>query len=255
MTAGSPTTCLFCRARLTWCANLFKACFKQHHLELAAPLRRFIPEDAVVLDVGGHAGQFAKLFARLAPKGRVISVEPGAYALSILRIAIRINRLGNISIVASGLSDTPGEATLNVPVKPSGSIGFGLSHIGGPASVGRPSVSETIPLTTVDLLSAAEGLQRLDFIKADIEGWELRMIVGAEETLRRFRPALMLEVNREALAKAGDTPEALFAYFDRLDYRGFALSGDGSRFEPAPVDRNNDIFFVPAERVDETVSD
>jgi len=54
--ANRKTACIFCRARLTWLAHLFKACFKQHHRELRAPLSRFIGPDAVVFDVGAHAG-------------------------------------------------------------------------------------------------------------------------------------------------------------------------------------------------------
>jgi len=229
---------------------LFKACVKQHHRELTAPLRRFIPDDAVVLDVGGHAGQFAKLFAGMAPKGHVYTVEPGSYALSIMRPAIRFNRLRNVTIVPIGLSDSPGTVTLEVPVKESGSIGYGLSHIANitdqPSH--RPSKGHTISLTTVDQFAASEDLRRLDFIKADIEGWEFRMIIGAEQTLSRFRPCLMVEVVCEALARAGDTPESLFSYFSSIGYVGYILESDMQRFRPVKIVQSSDVFFVPSER-------
>ncbi len=170
MTAGSSSTRLSSRARLTWLAHLYKSCVKQHHRELITSLRRFIPEDAVVLDAGGHAGQFAKLFARMAPNGHVYTVEPGSYALSIMRPAIRFNRLRNITILPIGLSDSPGTATLHLPIKKSGSIGYGLGHIAGitkqPAR--RPTISDTISLTTIDRVASSENLKRLDFIKSDI---------------------------------------------------------------------------------------
>ena len=40
------------KARLAWCAHLFKACTKQHHRELRAPLSQLIDADAVILEVG-----------------------------------------------------------------------------------------------------------------------------------------------------------------------------------------------------------
>ena len=238
------------RAHLTWFVHLFKSCVKQHHRELINPLRRFIPEDAVVLDVGGHAGQFAKLFARMAPKGHVYTVEPGSYALSIMRPAIRFNRLRNITILPVGLSDSPGTVTLHVPIKKSGSIGYGLSHIADITEQRdhRPSISDTISLTTIDRIAVSEDLRRLDFIKADIEGWEFRMIAGAEQTLLRFRPSLMVEVTSETLARAGDTPESLFSYFASIDYDGYILEPDMKRFQPVELARKNDVFFVPSER-------
>ena len=250
MTTSSSATDISFRARLTWVAHLFKACVKQHHRELITPLRRFIAEDAVVLDVGGHAGQFAKLFSRMAPKGHVYTVEPGSYALSIMRPAIRFNRLRNITILRYGLSDSPGTTMLHVPIKQSGSLGYGLSHIANitEQDVSRPSTSHSISLTTIDELVESEGLKRLDFIKADIEGWEFRMIVGAEKTLSRFRPSLMVEVNSDALARAGDTPESLFSYLSSIDYCGYILGSDTQRFHPVELKRNHDVFFVPMER-------
>ena len=207
-------------------------------------------DDSLVLDAGGHAGQFAKLFARMAPKGRVYTVEPGSYALSIMRPAIRFNRLCNITILPVGLSDSPGTVTLHVPVKKSGSIGYGLSHIADITEqrAHRPSISDTISLTTIDRFAESEALRRLDFIKADIEGWEFRMIVGAEQTLSRFRPILMVEVASETLARAGDTPDSLFSYFSSIDYDGYILEPDMQRFHPVELARNNDVFFVPSER-------
>jgi len=246
--ANRKTTCIFCRARLTWLAHLFKACFKQHHRELRAPLSRFIGPDAVVFDVGAHAGQFAKLFAGMAPQGKIFSIEPGAYALSILRPALRINRLSHVTVIETGLSDTPGEATLNVPVKQSGSIGFGLSHIGGAMDgSGLRTVEETIPLSTIDVLAAELKLNRLNFIKADIEGWEMRMLAGGDKTLRTLRPVLFLEVNNDSLSRAGDMAEGLLSYMAERDYRAFLLTENGA-FEPVDTADNADLFFVPAEK-------
>jgi len=69
------------RRRLTgsFLAHLFKATAQQHHRALAATIARFVPAEAVVFDVGAHAGQYTKLFARTASAGRVYAVEPGSY--------------------------------------------------------------------------------------------------------------------------------------------------------------------------------
>ena len=64
------------RQRLDWLRHLGVACFQQHHTELTPVFRPLIAPDAVVIDVGAHAGQFSKLFAGLAPQGRVYAFEP-----------------------------------------------------------------------------------------------------------------------------------------------------------------------------------
>ena len=109
------------RPGLTWLAHLFKAIAKQHHRAMLPVLRRLIPTDGVVLDVGAHAGQFTKLFAGIARDGPVIAVEPGAYARSILRPALALNRVRNVVTVPVGLSDRSGVSILSVPIKRRGS--------------------------------------------------------------------------------------------------------------------------------------
>jgi FkbM family methyltransferase len=216
MSEGGPRPYRF-RLNPGFFAHLFKAVFRQHHRALVPMLRRVIPHDAVVLDVGAHAGQFAKLFAGIAPEGRVYAVEPGHYARVILRTALRLNGLRNVTVLPLALGDHNGVAILTVPVKRSGSYGFGLAHLsaGGTGAAEQ----ELVPLATLDEAAAALGLERLDFIKADIEGYELRLIQGARATLARFRPALLIEIDETRLARAGDSLEALWRELVSLGYR------------------------------------
>jgi hypothetical protein len=120
------------RQRLTWLAHAWKAIAFQHHKELSAPFSRYIHQDSIILDIGAHAGQFAKLFAKLSTKGRVISFEPGSYARSILSLVVRLHGLKSVEIKPLAVGSKKGSFTLNVPVKKSGSLGFGLSFVGDP---------------------------------------------------------------------------------------------------------------------------
>lgn len=208
------------KQRWGWLAHVFKACTQQHHKELRPVLAPFIPADAVVLDIGAHAGQFAKLFARMAPRGEVFAYEPSPYALSILRKAIAFNRLRNVRIIPKGFSNVRGEAVLHTPIKRHGDMGFGLAHLG--SAEGRSTVAHTVELTTIDV--ACRGFDRLDFVKIDIEGWELSALRGGEKTLKRLKPAILCEVNEQHLARAGTSPRELWAYLEGLGYSA-TLSG------------------------------
>src|SRR5262245_16953576 len=191
-------------------AHLFKAATQQHHQPLVSTIARLVPPDAVVFDVGAHAGQFTKLFARAAAEGRVYAVEPGSYARAILRTVVWLHRLGNVMVLPMALGAASGLTTLTMPVKGSGSLGFGLAHLGAPEDRWQAAARELVALTTLDAIVAALELDRIDFIKADIEGWELRLLSGGAATLRRFRPCLMLELAEEHLARAGDRLEDAF---------------------------------------------
>jgi len=226
-------------------AHAFKAAFKQHHRALLPILRPLIPRDAVILDVGAHAGQYTKLLARLAPEGFVYAIEPGSYARTILRVAISFNRLRNVAILPLALGERVGLVTLSMPVKRSGSYGFGLTHV-GPS--GRPnSAREVAAMTTLDELAAELPLDRLDFIKADIEGYEGALLRGGRETLRRFKPTLLMEMNAEQLVRAGDRLENAWAFLIGLGYEPHGATPGGT-LEPVPAPITSDIWWLPKGR-------
>jgi FkbM family methyltransferase len=231
------------RARATQLAHTLKALTQQHHRELIPRLKPLIPEDGIVIDVGAHAGQFTKLFARLAPRGRVIALEPSAYARGILEQVVRVHRLGNVTVIAAGLSNEEGEARLYTPVKAHGGVRFGLAHFGQQGATGG-EVAQTTPITTLDKLVEAQALPRLDFIKADIEGWEIRMLGGARASLTRFRPALMLELDDRLCARAQTNAQEAWEMLAPLGYRVETLR-DGA---PAPAYAGaGDYLFLPTK--------
>ncbi len=203
------------RQRASWLAHLYKACTQQHHRALQPLLSGCVPADGVVLDIGAHAGQFSKLFARMAPRGHVYAFEPSDYARSILTKALAFNRIAHVTVVPGGLSDQAQQAVLHTPLKASSAWGFGTAHLGtGSGS----EADQTVALMRLDDFATQVGLARLDLIKADIEGWEMRALAGGEAILNRFRPALLLEVDGAMMARAGDTPAALFSWLASLGY-------------------------------------
>jgi FkbM family methyltransferase len=232
------------RARLTFWAHLFKALTRQHHLELIPILRPVLPEDGVVFDVGAHAGQMAKLFALMAPRGHVHAFEPGAYALSILRPMVRLKGKGRISIDPIAFGAKPGTLTLSTPIKKSGSLGFGLSHLGHGGEGGKVYRHE-VAVETMDGYVAAKGIKRLDLIKADIEGWEMQLLLGATETLAKLRPVVFLEAVDFYLARAGDSRAGLWSFMRERGYRPHRLDPGLPVFEP---EADGDVVWVPAEK-------
>ncbi|MBX3445508.1 MAG: FkbM family methyltransferase [Parvibaculaceae bacterium] len=233
------------RQRATWLAHLFKAVAYQYHRDLGRRLAALLPEDGVAIDVGAHAGQHAKLFAKAMPRGTVYAFEPGSYALSILRKTLFLHRLANVVVVPCGLSNEPAVMTLSIPVKKRGSLGFGLSHLGAERP-DREAVHEEVRLVMLDGFVAERGIGRIDFIKADIEGWEPHFLRGALASIDRFRPSIMLEVNEQALPGRPDGKEI----FRILEPFGYAIFKTFERdaYRMVRVDRYDgpaDYVFVP----------
>lgn len=237
---------LSARQRLTYTVHLFKALTKKHHQGLRPLLRQHIKPDAVILDIGANAGNFTYIFSQLAPQGRVYAFEPGSYALSILRRVIALRGLDNIRLMPFGLSDKKTTLDLHLPVKTSGSVGFGLAHIGDDKAVDpRETLSEQIALDRLDDVAAREKIERVDFIKIDVEGWELRALTGGEQLISRHHPVIILEMSDRFLQRAGDSAAALFKFLHGHGYDIYRYDEDGrTDFLEAPI-IDGDIIAIP----------
>lgn len=221
---------LSARQRASWLAHAFKSITQNHHDDLIPLISPLIARDAIVIDVGAHAGQYARLFARLARDGHVHAFEPASYARSILELAVKLRGVRNVTVRNYALGDNEGELRMATPLKRKGkSYGYGLTHVDPDAS-GPDVAVEAVRATTLDRFVAEEHIARVNFIKCDIEGWEGRFIAGAADTLARFHPALLLELNAEHLKRGGDSGESVFAQLMALGYRAGIVRGD--RVEP-----------------------
>lgn len=141
------------------------------------------PGDTVI-DAGACLGDTALAFAAcVGPIGQVFSFDPmPAHAVIFNENLARNPTLANrIHLIQKALADTTGDL-------------IGFSDL-GPAS--RPAASgmqNTITAETlrIDDFVTAQALDRVDFIKMDIEGGELRALAGATETIQRFQPKLAI---------------------------------------------------------------
>lgn len=241
------------RQKIRRAAHVYKAVGRQHHKPLLKLLKAYVPDDAVVFDVGGHAGQFAKLFSQLAPQGAVFVFEPARYARSILQIMAGVKDLGNVFVLPFGLGATPGRSVINVPVKKKGSIGFGLSFVGDVLPQDQRFATlrrEPIFIATVDAMAELLRLDRLDFIKADIEGFELFMLQGAQETLKKFHPVLLLELTEKSLSRHGQTVAQAMDFLSALGYTAFTADEKAGTIAPAAsAGEGGDFLFLPRDKV------
>lgn len=207
------------KQKISYFNHLFKVLTRSHHTVLRPLFASMLGNDAVVLDVGGHAGQFTKLFSQLVPHGKVFTFEPSIYSRSILQSMAGLKFLQNVYLLPFGLSDRPEQAVIHTPLKKRGSLGYGLAFVGSTENTQRQLVASEILLSTLDLVVETLAIERVDLIKADIEGSELRMLLGARQTLLRFRPILLLEVSDDALARNGHDSGQLLALLRECGYQ------------------------------------
>lgn len=139
----------------------------------------------VVLDCGAFVGTVTRQ-ALAADAARVVAIEPAPQALACLRRNFKDEiSAGRVIVYPKALWNR--EQTVTFHLFPGHPAANRVSS--GPVkAVQRLEV----PATTVDRLVAELQLERVDFIKMDIEGAEYRALSGAQDTLRRWRPRMAI---------------------------------------------------------------
>lgn len=144
-----------------------------------ATIRRWVQPGAVVVDAGANIGNHTVFFARVCGAAEIIAFEPLKTIFPILERNVALNGLGGVRLVNAALGARPGAAALSH---------FAEANIS--ASAFRPVADEAYPVTTIDAL----GLERLDFLKIDVEGSQLQVLEGARDTIARTRPPIWIEL-------------------------------------------------------------
>ena len=141
-----------------------------------------------VLDIGAYRGDTAAFFRKyVGERGRVYAFEPDEINHRYLVENISANKLDNVFPVPKALLDKNTNCNL-ISTPESGSFLFVIKD-----ALDTNSYSE-IEATTVDDFVADQKINRIDFIKSDIEGCEQEMLQGARATIQRHHPKLALAI-------------------------------------------------------------
>lgn len=135
-------------------------------------INQVLPVDGVFVDIGANIGAHSLWAAsRVGPKGRVLAYEAEPRNFSMLKTNIAINKLDNI-IMAEQVGVADAFTTLTLQLNLAGNSG-GHSFMTAPHDADGAIKVACVPLST---LIAKAGVDHVDFIKIDIEGFELRVL-------------------------------------------------------------------------------
>lgn len=159
-------------------------------------LQAFCTGGSDVVDVGANIGVTAVMSGVLVDPGRVVAIEPVPDTYEHLEANVARSELTNVTCVRAAASSSAGE--VNLVVHP----GWGFA-----AFVGYDRVLDryvdysevSAEAVTLDSLVEAAGLDRLGFVKIDVEGFELEVLRGAEATLAAHAPVVFMEANHYCL--------------------------------------------------------
>lgn len=168
-----------------------------------AQVKSYLKAGMIFVDVGANVGYYTLMAASLVGStGCVLAFEPSAYAFGRLQQTIARNNLAQVQAIHAGLGDTNGESLLFVSA---GKDNHTPSMV--PNAGGKPV---PVPVRRLDDYLAEHGVDHVDFMKIDVEGFEPNVIRGAGKYLeqRKIR-AILCEFNTHWLSANKSSAPAL----------------------------------------------
>ncbi len=176
-----------------------KATYQYHKLEAAL---RNVKRRRIALDIGGHVGLWSMWLAREFEHVHAFEPVPEHAALFELNVDMAKATLHRVALgEQAGTVDIeiPAETTGNAHVAIGGKRHSGTRHVDNPD---LQSVTRGVPMVKLDdylferwydFGGSGTPPKCIDFIKIDVEGFERAVVAGAEQTIRRDRPVIVVE--------------------------------------------------------------
>jgi FkbM family methyltransferase len=165
-----------------------------------ALVKKMLRPGSVFIDAGANVGYYTALAAsRVETSGTVLSFEPSPYAYGRLQALVQSNNLSMVRTFPVGLADSEGEVNLYVPPP-----AYWPNH--SPSMHPDPNIEPIrVKVWTLDRVLEELGIDRVDLIKIDVEGYEPRVLRGAARALANHRIDAILCEFSDACLKASDT--------------------------------------------------
>ena len=195
----------------------------------------------VVIDVGANIGETAlHLGRRVGASGRIFAFEPDPQMREKCLRNMQLNRPENIELEPYALSDRAGEYRL-FRVAERNPAGNRIMEREAP---GVDSV--VVKAQTLDDYAEYAGIKRVSLIKIDVEGFEQKVLMGAERLLRNCRPKLFIELSDRNLREQQSSPEELLRILDEWGYTVVeAVSGESMLGAKLPEGLHCDVICTP----------
>lgn len=192
-------------------------------------LLRYMRNGMVYFDVGANNGYIYSLkIARMFAGCKVYAFEPDVKILYHLRKNIAYNGLSNVKVIPQALSNFVGTTKMTAKLGASGYL-----------IVGNSSSIDTVEVecNTLDNFVKQNNIERIDVIKVDIEGGEYDFLRGAEESIRRLKPIMFLELRNEFLERSNSSLDDVISFLSNLNYECYLVADC------------HDGFFIPIEKM------
>jgi FkbM family methyltransferase len=249
---------------VVWTASAFPDLLTRHMMfegmyqeDVLVSLNALANKGDVVYDVGGHHGLMATTSSMAVGKtGMVITFEPNPHARNYLEKHLVLNSVKNVIVESIALSDKQDKLPFYIQT---GKVSWNSTLIKKFIYPYPENFTETIMVKTVTLDDYVTQSKLIpNVIKIDVEGSDFKILSGAEKTIKKHKPALIMEFNSLAAHAAGHSITEYVDFLRSASYRLFVLKRNILGYykfnaqepfdEIKHTEGNNNVICVPINR-------
>jgi len=161
-----------------------------------------------IMDIGANIGYTALQLAKISSgNGAVWAFEPDPYNFKQLAINKGLNEKLPLNIFNIGLGDQ--RSKLKLAVNTQGNLS------GNKINENATENYSWVEIYTLDEFVKAQNIPNLDLIKIDVEGFEFKVLKGAENSIKAFRPILFIELDNNHLSDQGSGAKELIMFLSK----------------------------------------
>lgn len=177
-------------------------------------LAEHVKDGDLFLDIGANAGYFTLLGSKQVGQGCTIAFEPVPANVATIARHLAANQLTNVVLEEMVVADEEGTVDFIIENNNANSH---MSDLEIAHAEAAPQQVIRVQTTTLDHYLAERGLS-VDVIKIDVEGAELRVLAGAQKTIRDRRPTVIVSTHSPQLR------EGCRAFFENEGYQVIPLA-------------------------------
>jgi len=214
------------------------AIYKTHEPLATKLFRASIKKGMNIIDIGANIGYYVLIESQIiGSKGKIIAIEPQQENISLLRLNIKRNHLQNVKIIEAAIGDYCKQGKLYVNKRASNT--HSLLPFYSNESQDNWKTQE-VKIYSIDALTRKLNFP-VDFIRMDIEGYELNAIKGMNQTLKRYKPSLAIELHYDVLGMKG-----VVKLLEILKQNGYKAKHISDRDKDFAWIKNNETIVNPS---------
>jgi len=171
--------------------------YGSHEPETTKFVSSLIKEKMICVDVGANIGYYSTLYSKIVgPNGKVISIEPSPINFDYLKKNLELQDFQNSLLFNCACGNEQNQ------------VKFYMDHRANKCQIIEENNSShldkniiSVPLRKIDDIINESNVKMVHFLKIDVEGYEWYTVLGAMDTIKKFKPIIQIEIHFNRLGK------------------------------------------------------